>query len=506
MILARGELANRIEKNRIRLQDSTYKSPDVFNKGGDWDGDWQGRTILALSSHYNVAQTQAAKKEVMVQLNDIIDALDAHTNEDGYFGLLFDGKTCNEQQLSGNSWFLRGLSEYYKITKDERILMRLNNIAERYLSKLVPFYKKYPLVDREDGGVGGHLLRVTVDDWFLSSDIACAYILLDGITALYEVTSNPCIKDTMETMIDNFISIDYVAKNCQTHAILSGTRGLLRYCATTGRTDLIPYIERNFDIYLNCGMTNNFANYNWFGRPFWTEPCAVVDSILVAQQLYELTKKREYLEFCSRCYANAIRSCQRINGGAGCETCLNDDNDTLSLFLYEAEFCCSMRLAEGLKHINDFNIIIDDDTYLITSLNSNFDYSDKTVQISQDFNFGEKSCLKLSVKSENDIKLKIYLPQNATVKSLIKFSIENNFIIFSNCGNNLYEFIIEFAHYKMPRGKKQLNMLADCILTQKTFDYNAPFVLNIEDRVLSPMLNFMEVEATIKAEKIVQKI
>lgn len=506
MILARGELMTRINNNRMRLKDISYTSPDIFKHGGDWDGDWQGRTILALSCHYHLAQSENEKQEVMGQLKSIIDALEYHTNKDGYFGALFDGNTCNEQQLSGNSWFLRGLCEYYKITKDEKILNRLNLIADNFLCKLSSFYKKYPLVEREDGGVGGHLLRVTVDGWFLSSDIACAYIMLDGITALYEVTLNPCLNEIIDVMIENFIKVDYISKQCQTHATLSGTRGLLRHYSVTGKKELLPFITRNFETYLNHGLTNNYANFNWFLRPYWTEPCAVVDSIIVAQQLFAITGKREYLEFCSRTYLNAIRSCQRVNGGAGCETCLNDDNDTLSVHLYEAEFCCSMRLAEGLKVINDFAVIKQDSEFLVTSLNHDFCYIDGGVGICQNFTLNTVSTLKLKVQSSEQIKLKVYLPIGAEVTSISDFSLIDGYLCINNLGSNEYEFSIKFDVIKLARKTKTINILGDCILSEKMFDYNAPFVLHLDGRTLSPMLSFMDVEKTVRAENIIQKI
>ena len=40
-------------------------------------------------------------------------------------------------------------------------------------------------------------------------------------------------------------------------------------------------------------MTATYENYNWFGnghKETWTEPCAVVDSLILALELYRLTK------------------------------------------------------------------------------------------------------------------------------------------------------------------------------------------------------------------------
>ncbi|HCB94377.1 MAG TPA: hypothetical protein DEP65_01000 [Ruminococcus sp.] len=45
---------------------------------------------------------------------------------------------------------------------------------------------------------------------------------------------------------------------------------------------------------------------------------------------------------------------QRPNGGAGTDTDVSDTPDTLKIGpVYEAYFCCSMRLSEGLWFINE---------------------------------------------------------------------------------------------------------------------------------------------------------
>ena len=45
---------------------------------------------------------------------------------------------------------------------------------------------------------------------------------------------------------------------------------------------------------------------------------------------------------------------QRPNGGAGTDTTVSDTTDTLKVgAIYEAYFCCSMRLSEGLWFINE---------------------------------------------------------------------------------------------------------------------------------------------------------
>lgn len=192
--------------------------PSDFSRGRDWPGDWQGRTILALARFIRAEDGEREKQNILHQLDDILDSLDEHTNEDGYFGELFDENSVNEQQLSGNSWFLRGLCAVYEIVGREEVLARLNRISERYLTKLAPSYLRYPTVKREEGDVGGHLQKIVTEGWRLSSDVGCAFILLDGITHTYEITGNKALLPVIRAMISKFSQIDYVRYNCQTHA------------------------------------------------------------------------------------------------------------------------------------------------------------------------------------------------------------------------------------------------------------------------------------------------
>lgn len=343
-----GELLQRIQKNRERLSAEEYCAPRIFREGGSWPGDWQGRTLLALCCHLRLAENESARSAVAAQIDGILSGLDAETNEGGYFGEPFGGGILNEQQLSGNSWFLRGLCMYYEMEPRPEILSRLRRISHSLLEKLAPYYENYPLTAREEtGGVDGHLEDAVVGGWRLSSDVGTAFMLLDGITHVYAVLREDALLPAIDAMIAKFAEVDHIGMHTQTHATLTGTRGVLRMYGITGKKEYLHLAERNFRLYAEQGMTLNYANFNWFGKPWWTEPCAVVDSMMAAQQLYAYTGGRQYLVYLNRIYANAFRTAQRPDGGAGCETCLCEENDSLKNYLYEAYFCCTMRIAEG---------------------------------------------------------------------------------------------------------------------------------------------------------------
>lgn len=106
-------------------------------------------------------------------------------------------------------------------------------------------------------------------------------------------------------------------------------------------------------------MTYTYQKFNWFGKgDTWTEPCAIVDSIMLAVMLYEATKKEEYRTYAVRIYFNGFATLQRPNGGAGTDTTVSESTDELKCDLYEAYFCCTMRLAEGLWFVDKYQSVL----------------------------------------------------------------------------------------------------------------------------------------------------
>ena len=275
---------------------------------------------------------------------------------------------------------------------------------------------------------GRHLQKQIVNGWLLSSDVGCAFIMLDGITQVYEVTKNVMLLPVIEEMLNKFSDIDYLQYNCQTHAVLSGTRGVLRFYKLTKNERWLRLAVRNFEIYLNYGTTINYANFNWFGKPSWTEPCAIIDSLIVSQELFRFTGERKYLEFMNRCYFNAFRFSQRPNGGAGCDTCLNEQNNRLVIYMYEAFFCCSMRIAEGLCDLA-LNGCIKRENVLYIPLLVGFENDLLSLQVEE---CEDKIILHLYVKNECSA-IKIYLPEYAEVQSDKNYKISEGFVCLENC-------------------------------------------------------------------------
>ena len=355
-----GDLQRRLNLNFARLESRHYRPEHIFgaDKSG-WPGDWEGRTILAL-----VKLKDAAKREP-AYLRDILHILPGKLNSNGYLGEIHgvDSETglpiFNEQQLSGHNWLLRGLLEYYLLSGDADIKNIAVNIVNNLYLPLLGHYKDYPLSPAERDSVKGRYdgnICGKVRNWLISTDIGCAFMCLDALSQAYEVLQIPSCKILVDEMLSVFANIDFVGCAMQTHATLSATRGVLRMYSVTKKVEYLEAAVKIFDIYINNGMTENYANFNWFSRSdSWTEPCAIVDSWICAFELFKFTDNYFYISLANKIYRNALCYAERVNGGFGCDKCVTPSQKFLmpngGANLTEAFWCCTMRGAEGLASI-----------------------------------------------------------------------------------------------------------------------------------------------------------
>lgn len=463
-----GDLFRRIELNRNRLNDSMYLAKDLFDQNESWPGDFQGRDILALTSLYKAYEGYEDKqKNVLKQLEDIFAVLDQKVNKYGYFGKEFNGEYVDEQQVSSNSWFLRGLVNYYKITNNNKYLDQIKSIANNFLIPIAPFYVNYPTerVKHDEGGVSGSANGTVLNGWEVSTDIGCAFIMLDGITAIYEVYPDQKLKDVIELMINIFLKINYLKLECQTHATLSCTRGIIRYSKYNNK-----YLKNAIEIfnnYLEKGMTYDYANINWFNRfSTWTEPCGIIDSFIIARKLYSITQEEKYLDVFNRIYINSLRTFQRINGGAGCSTCAIKDNYLMKSYLYEAFFCCTMRLGDGLGYLTDFALIKDEDN-LIVPFPVKFEYEDENISFVLDNEFyydDNKITLKVN-KINKPLLMKIRLPKNGINNRWLKINL-----------NEKKEYVFELENEI--NSQNGIFFFGDMLLTKKKEKMKNEFMIN----------------------------
>ncbi len=347
------ELAERIAQNRTRLAESSYYqigevfSPDTY----DWPADKEGRALLAFVSHYKISG------EKIPCMDEMIREMPSKLNEKGYFGTTRTDVIV-EQQLSGHSWLLRGLCEYYEQFSDPFALQAVKNITENLFLRTSGCYATYP-TDRsrtDEGGVSGTETGYC-GNWLLSSDIGCAFMSIDGLSHVYKITADNAVKDLLDEMIDTYLAIDKVKLRVQTHCTLTAARGMMRMYGVTKQEKYLNGAKTIYELYVHGGgMTDTYQNLNWWMRPdTWTEPCAVVDSLMLALELYKATGDGSCRKIAARIWHNGFSTLQRDNGGAGTDTLVTCGSpwDDLAAQMYEAFFCCTMRLAEGLWYVKE---------------------------------------------------------------------------------------------------------------------------------------------------------
>ena len=357
-IKAGGDLAHRTSQNFTRLQSALYRPPQLFNGQNvrSWPGDFEGRALLAITL---MSRTTGQEPDYFPAM--VAEYRD-HLNPQGYFGPALDLRAINEQQLSGHGWYLRGLCEYYEWKRDPQTLAQIRAVVHNLALPLCGSYAKYPIdpalrtravAATNPGAVDGQL-NGQHGDWAVSSDTGCAFIFLDGLAHAWVVLKaagdgdTAALKELIDEAIERYIQMDLVAIKAQTHASLTGMRTLLRVVGETGDAKLLHAVEERYRLYRATAMTANYANTNWFGRQdSWTEPCAIIDSYMVATQLWQHTGDAAYLEDAHLIWFNGVGRGLRGNGGYGTDTCAGFGSAWVKVRSYEANFCCTMRGGEG---------------------------------------------------------------------------------------------------------------------------------------------------------------
>ncbi|MBQ6117887.1 MAG: hypothetical protein IJK98_01520 [Clostridia bacterium] len=332
-----------IEKSFQRLNRAPYTYETVFDGNPGWPGDREGRAMLAFLCHYHISGRKIPCMEQMLR------DLPARTNPCLFFGDVPAAGNANEQQLSGHNWYLRALCDQADTFQDPLALRALKSTFENLYLPALPLYDDYPLErSSAEGGVDGNVCG-EAHGWTLSTDVGCAFMCVDGVARYYALTGDERARVFLEKTIGAFLDADMVARGFQTHTSLTCLRGMLSFYETTRQEKYLQAVRREFDRYLRYGMTLTYENFNWFGREdTWTEPCAVVDSLLLAVDLYNLTGEKQYRMLARRIWANGLQFCQRDNGGAGTNTCVTEKQPVLRISGYEASQCCTMRYTEAL--------------------------------------------------------------------------------------------------------------------------------------------------------------
>jgi hypothetical protein len=345
-----GDLHRRAEQNWQRLRHAAYRVPQVFASvtGKEYPGDWVGRALLGTTLLARSTSRDASGIE------EIVRKLPSHMNAAGYLGQLLNPRALNELQLGSHGMLIRGMCEYYRWTQDTGVGTLVQTLVTQIARGMSGLFETYPITSdtrkQGQGGVIGEGLW-TAGRWTLSSDVGLTFILLDGLTQAWEIDRNPAVKAVIDEGVDRFSRMDLVAVQAHAHSSLSALRAAMRLYRLTGERRLLRLVQDRYALYRREAMTENYANYNWFGRPnTWTEPCGIVDSFMVATQLWQHTGTPQYLEDAHLIWFNGMGHGQRATGGFGPDSCAGVNNPFLGMSMYEAYFCCTMRGGEGLSY------------------------------------------------------------------------------------------------------------------------------------------------------------
>ncbi|MBE6667508.1 MAG: hypothetical protein E7607_04265 [Ruminococcaceae bacterium] len=444
-ITSRGELGYRLTQSSSRLESKHYLPTKIWTADkACWPGDWEGRTILGLVSLWG-----ATKKEPSY-LEEILDILPSRLNELGYMGEIYPDAQISEQQLAGNSWLLRGLIEYTYLTKSNRLLPMIEGLVRNLYLPIADAVADYPVGEYEkDGSYSGTIIAAR-GRWLMSSDVGCAFISMDGISAAYELLGWEELLSLFDSMVEKFKTVDFYGTRYQTHATLSALRGIMRMYRITQKEAYLELVKSIYALYLEKGTTENHSNTTRFRIPKWTEPCGIVDSYMLAVELYRATNENEYLETAQKIYLNAISHVQLPNGGMGLENCVGHNDQELLSFLKnqkghitEAYWCCTMRGADGLAYVSNNQCIKTDNTYSFIHL---FDccVTDGNTKISIKTDYPYDGRALVCVEGNIDISLKLFIPDcmsNVRVNGALASFIDN---WLSLNADGAAEFLIEF--------------------------------------------------------------
>ena len=339
------ELNERIERNRVRLLDGYYQIDEIYQAfDAKWPGDKEGRALLAFVDH---AAMTGFENPCM---KPFLEKYPHMVNEKGYLGPIAKDYWF-EQQLSGHSWMLRGLCAHYEKYREEASLFYAKRIVEGLFLPTHGAYSTYPVCrDNSAGGVSGSSVGI-LDGWKISTDVGCAFMSIDGLSHYYVLTKEDAVKELLDEMIEVYSAIDKEKMKAQTHCTLTAARGMLRMYQSLGDESYLQKAKAIYALYIRSGMTLTYQNKNWWGRPdSWTEPCAIVDSLILSGELFRVTGEEFYRRMGARIFHNGFASAQRANGGAGTDSLVLTDQPLLFQKKFEAYFCCTMRLAEGLRY------------------------------------------------------------------------------------------------------------------------------------------------------------
>lgn len=313
-------------------------------------GDTIGRYILSAS-----LLAQALHEPEPETLTQVLAALPKMLNAEGYLGWVLPPDRADETGLSNLMWS-NGLTEYYLWKKDAQALAFNRNVFAKIVLPVREAFYYYYDAERTDGKI----------KWVhCTGDTAQGFGIIDPATRGAELFPSPELRETINELIRLDARIDHVKIKAQIHAVLFTARGVLRWYEAEGVPEHLAFAERLYRSYRDLAMTENYENYNWFGRPEWTEGCAIVDSFTVAVRLWRITGKSEYLRDAQLILYNALLVNQK-GGDFGINNCVGPNHQLFLKPGQPAPWCCSVWGGKGLARAIQYSCFQVEDGLMVT--------------------------------------------------------------------------------------------------------------------------------------------
>ncbi|AMM22874.1 hypothetical protein AX769_22375 (plasmid) [Frondihabitans sp. PAMC 28766] len=333
----------RVGASVTRLLQPDY-APDLVLTDGcesEWPADRPGRLILALSHLSQLTATVNPRLELLVA------CLPQYLNEQGYFGTIQQG--FDEQQLAGHGWLVSGLLHHSHVTHDASAEAIARRIVRNLFLPLRGQLATYPEPRHDADGAASGSIVSNAGTWLLSSDTYAIFISLEALVSAYERWRDPAISDLIKEFFDLIERDDLVAGHAQLHATMTAARCAAIFARLSHDDRGLRIALGLYNDYRTHARTLNSATINWFGRPdTWTEPCAMVDTQLLARELWRATGERSYLDDAILIETNALGYAQKPGGGFGLDFVASPECPVLHNRVYDAAWCCTMRGAVGL--------------------------------------------------------------------------------------------------------------------------------------------------------------
>lgn len=488
-----GELKARIDSCSNRMELSDYSVSNIFQPiSYEWYGDWEGRTLLAMQCLFDFTGNQGKNfKEIKEEISN-------HINNKGFFGPEINSTNINEQQFAGNSWYLRYLCNSYESNKSKKrydeICNLTNNLYLNHFKEISGYYYNPKLFENENYAAG--CLVEKNGEWNLSSDSGCLFIALDGLSHSHKITKDKKTEELIDVLVDRFSLVGTDRNHMQSHAFLTGIRGLIRYFNTTGKEKVFNLAKKYFDYYLHSSINYTYENFGIINKFCGSEGCAVIDSGMLCIQFYEITKDPTYLSYYRKIYENAIKVTQRENGGFGCNIGVWKENDYLESVreFAEAFWCCTMRGCEGITYFINNTFLVDGDKITVILPNdctASFFDGKVVMKVKTDYPYNGKTTFEI-IKCDIPFTLNFDLLDSYQVDTKEKkFRIEK-------CGQLSINHTGKIL--KRPLFEKMGYEWGDLVLAE-AIDNNR--IINIDNRKLQPLISFSDIkmEDTLKVKQ-----